>query len=541
MVMGAERVARSSPFSYPRKGWGWRSCFFMIEWRAQSMREEESTVMKSTCPRSTYARLSSVLLHGAALAAVATLMPASFAQRIQPESAAAAISTVRLQFVPITPCRVMDTRGPGGSGKTGSFGPPALIAGQARGVPVPLSNCGVPAAAAYSLNVVSITLPGQAVGWVAAWQDDVAWPGTVVLNAMQGGIVDNSAIVSAGADGGIQVLAADNCDLVIDLTGYWVQAASGKVSGGAQGPIGNTGATGGVGPRGLTGNTGATGGVGPRGLTGNTGATGGVGPQGLIGNTGATGGVGPQGLIGNTGATGGVGPQGLIGNTGATGGVGPRGVTGNTGATGGVGPQGLAGNTGATGGVGPQGPIGNTGATGGVGPQGLAGNTGATGGVGPQGPIGNTGATGPAGTSGVIAFADFFALMPPDNAATVGVGSDVFFTKDGPISSGSAIARTSSSTFNLAAIGTYQVMFQVSVNEPGQLDLALNLAELPYTVVGRATATNQIVGMSLVTTTVINSVLTVRNPAANSTALTMTPFAGGASPVSAQLVITQVQ
>lgn len=37
----------------------------------------------------------------------------------------------------------------------------------------------------------------------------------------------------------------------------------------------------------------------------------------------------------------------------------------------------------------------------------------------------------------------------------------------------------------------------------------------------------QIVGIAIVTTTSINSILTVRNPADNSTALTITPLAGG--------------
>ena len=54
-------------------------------------------------------------------------------------------------------------------------------------------------------------------------------------------------------------------------------------------------------------------------------------------------------------------------------------------------------------------------------------------------------------------------------------------------------------SFNLSAIGTYQVLFQVSVTEAGQLILTLNDAELAYTVVGRATGTSQIVGMALVT------------------------------------------
>ncbi|SFK96873.1 hypothetical protein SAMN03159341_102444 [Paenibacillus sp. 1_12] len=129
--------------------------------------------------------------------------------------------------------------------------------------------------------------------------------------------------------------------------------------------------------------------------------------------------------------------------------------------------------------------------------------------------------------------------MPPDNAATVVPGADVSFPQDGP-TSGTAIARTGTSTFNLSAIGTYQVMFQVSVTEAGQLVLTLNGTELAYTVVGRATGTSQIVGMALVQVTVINSLITVRNPAVNTTALTITPLAGGATPVSANLVITQI-
>jgi hypothetical protein len=130
--------------------------------------------------------------------------------------------------------------------------------------------------------------------------------------------------------------------------------------------------------------------------------------------------------------------------------------------------------------------------------------------------------------------------MPPDNAATVAPGTDVSFPQDGP-SSGGSIARTGPSTYNLAAIGTYQVAFQVSVSEAGQLILTLNGADLAYTVGGRATGTSQIVGTTLVTTAVVNSILTVRNPAGNSTALTITPLAGGTRPISAHLTITQIQ
>lgn len=143
---------------------------------------------------------------------------------------------------------------------------------------------------------------------------------------------------------------------------------------------------------------------------------------------------------------------------------------------------------------------------------------------GPQGPIGPQG---PAG--GVLNYADFYALMPPDNAATVAPGTDVSFPQDGP-NSGSDIFRTGPDSFNLAQIGTYQILFEVSVDEAGQLILTLNGEDLAYTVVGRATGATQIVGMAIVTTTVINSILTVRNPAGNSTALTITPLAGGTRP-----------
>lgn len=188
-----------------------------------------------------------------------------------------------------------------------------------------------------------------------------------------------------------------------------------------------------------------------------------------------------------------------------------------------------------TGPVGPQGPVGETGP---VGPQGPAGETGP---VGSQGPVGETGPVGPQGPiGGVINFADFYALMPPDNATTVAPGTDVSFPQDGP-NSGSEITRTGPSSFNLAQIGTYQVLFQVSVTEAGQLILTLNGEDLEYTVVGRATGASQIIGMAIVATTSINSVLTVRNPAGNAAALTITPTAGGPRPVSAHLVITQIQ
>ena len=272
---------------------------------------------------------------------------------------------------------------------------------------------------------------------------------------------------------------------------------------------------------------------GPQGPQGIQGAQGPQGPQGPIGATGPQGPQGPQGEIGLTGA---VGPQGPVGP------IGPAGPQGETGATGPVGPAGPQGATGATGPQGPAGPQGETGATGPQGPAGPQGETGATGPQGPAGPQGETGATGPQGPAGpagtVLGYADYYALMPSDNATTVAPGAAVEFPQTGA-TDGTAITRASDTTFNLVDAGTYLVQFEVSVEEAGQLVLTLNGAELPYTVVGRASGTSQIVGMALVTATA-NSTLTVSNPTANDTDLTISPNAGGDQPVSAHLVILQL-
>ena len=140
----------------------------------------------------------------------------------------------------------------------------------------------------------------------------------------------------------------------------------------------------------------------------------------------------------------------------------------------------------------------------------------------------------------VLSYADFYAVMPPDNAATVAPGTDVEFPQNGPIGN-TDIGRQDASSFILSPVGVYKVEFQVSADEAGQLVLTLNDEELAYTVVGRAAGTTQIVGTAIVSTDTANSILTVRNPAGNATALTVTPLAGGASPVSAHLVITRLE
>jgi hypothetical protein len=182
------------------------------------------------------------------------------------------------------------------------------------------------------------------------------------------------------------------------------------------------------------------------------------------------------------------------------------------------------------------------GAPGTTGPQGLKGDTGA---VGPAGARGEQGSTGPAGTAGlagaaaIVEYAEFYALMPPDNAANVGTGAAVKFPRDGAASGD--IARLGSDSFSLTAIGTYRVTFSVPVAEAGQLRLRLNGTEQAFTTSGRATGTSMISGTTLVKTTASYSVLEVVNPSGNFVALTITPSAGGTQPVAASLIVERLR
>lgn len=221
--------------------------------------------------------------------------------------------------------------------------------------------------------------------------------------------------------------------------------------------------------------------------------------------------------------------------------IGPTGPTGPAGGpTGPTGPTGATGDIGATG---PTGPIGvtptfaiGTVTTGEPGTEASATITGTA----PNYVLNLTIPQGPTGpTAPINNFADFYALMPPDNTTTVAPGADVSFPSDGS-TFGTSITRLSASTFNLVDIATYQVHFQVPVTEAGQLEITLNNAPIASSVIGRATGTSDISGTFIVETTVENSVLTIRNPADNATALTITPNAGGTDAASAHLFIMEL-
>jgi len=67
-------------------------------------------------------------------------------------------------------------------------------------------------------------------------------------------------------------------------------------------------------------------------------------------------------------------------------------------------------------------------------------------------------------------------------------------------------------TFQLSAVGQYDVSFFVSIAEAGQLEITLNNVALASSVTGRATGTNYIHARMIIDVVSINTVLTHGNP-----------------------------
>jgi Chaperone of endosialidase len=121
-----------------------------------------------------------------------------------------------LNFVAITPCRVVDTRN-----VVGSLGGPSLQAATPRNFPILSASCGIPAnAAAYSLNVTVV--PAGFLGYLTIWPAGSTQPLASTINSYLGVVVANAAIVSAGTNGAVSVYATNPTDVILDVNGYFV-------------------------------------------------------------------------------------------------------------------------------------------------------------------------------------------------------------------------------------------------------------------------------------------------------------------------------
>jgi FtsP/CotA-like multicopper oxidase with cupredoxin domain len=133
--------------------------------------------------------------------------------------AGTATTPVGLQFVPIAPCRLVDTRNP-----AGPFGGPGLTAGQTREFDPPQGSCGIPStAAAYSLNVT--VLPDGPLSYLTLWPAGQAQPNVSTLNS-DGRVKANAAVTPAGTNGGIDIFVSDPSQVVLDIDGYFAPAGT---------------------------------------------------------------------------------------------------------------------------------------------------------------------------------------------------------------------------------------------------------------------------------------------------------------------------
>src|ERR1039457_4203087 len=113
-----------------------------------------------------------------------------------------------LSLYTLSPCRVLDTRQ--GSGAFSGTIP----------VDVLTSVCQVPSAQAYVLNATVVPQNGQPLGYLTLWPDAESKPVVATLNALDGAITSNMAIVPT-LNGSIDAFATSPTDLVADIFSYF--------------------------------------------------------------------------------------------------------------------------------------------------------------------------------------------------------------------------------------------------------------------------------------------------------------------------------
>jgi len=118
-------------------------------------------------------------------------------------------------FYTLTPCRIVDTRGP-----TGTYGAPALVGGGARTFPI-RGQCGVPnTAKAVSVNLAVVAASGQ--GFLKAYPANISSPSVSTLNYRAGQTRANNAIVTLDTQGNLVIEAGVSAtDILLDVNGYF--------------------------------------------------------------------------------------------------------------------------------------------------------------------------------------------------------------------------------------------------------------------------------------------------------------------------------
>lgn len=171
--------------------------------------------------------------------------------------AAGATGSNASSFVPISPCRLFDTRpAPDTLGSRST----ALAAGETHTVRTwgDNGNCSIPSGAtALSMNVVAIS--PTAASYLTVFPAETSRPTASSLNWVAGQAPTPNAVTAAvGADGRLSFYnLAGTVHLAVDVVGYYQPATAGST--GPAGPQGAAGPAGATGPQGPAGPQGAPG------------------------------------------------------------------------------------------------------------------------------------------------------------------------------------------------------------------------------------------------------------------------------------------
>jgi uncharacterized repeat protein (TIGR03803 family) len=125
-----------------------------------------------------------------------------------------------VQFVPVTPCRLADTRpqnGGGGPIQGGTFQFFNLPALAELGKNCPAFS--LASATAYSLNVTVV--PQGALGYLTIWPAGRPQPLVSTLNSYDGRVKAVAAIVPGGASEAVSVYVSNTTDVILDIDGYF--------------------------------------------------------------------------------------------------------------------------------------------------------------------------------------------------------------------------------------------------------------------------------------------------------------------------------
>ncbi|MBI4905015.1 MAG: hypothetical protein HY820_15365 [Acidobacteria bacterium] len=121
--------------------------------------------------------------------------------------------TTGLLYFPVTQCRASDSTVSGGAFPDDST--------RTINIPAATSCAGIPAnAKGYAINVTALP-HGNSLPFLTAYPTGQPRPNASILNAFQGQVITNAAIIPAGTNGSIDIYAFRGTDVVVEVSGYF--------------------------------------------------------------------------------------------------------------------------------------------------------------------------------------------------------------------------------------------------------------------------------------------------------------------------------